>query len=70
MSLVQEQQHLVLSAHHLQAGRRRLRRQIALIRRLRADGEDERLAVELLRALCRSQDAMRAHCQLIRAHIG
>ncbi len=56
---------LEMSTRHITEGRQRIRRQIALVRELRADGHEVTMALQLLDALRGSVSAQREHRALI-----
>ncbi|QRQ85868.1 hypothetical protein [Cupriavidus oxalaticus] len=51
LPLIEERRHLELADRHIAEGRVRIRRQIAVIRRLRVSDFDDTTALELLRVL-------------------
>jgi hypothetical protein len=62
--------HLALGLRHVAEGRARIRRHIALIRRLHAHGKDCALALDVLGALRRTIAVERAHLTLLRGLCG
>ncbi|MEM5277483.1 hypothetical protein VSR17_20885 [Cupriavidus taiwanensis] len=64
-----EQQALSMADEHLDAGRARIRRQVALLRDLRASGHDTAQAVRLLALLRDSVAVEREHRHLIQIRL-
>ncbi|AOZ06361.1 MULTISPECIES: hypothetical protein [Cupriavidus] len=54
-----------MSTRHITEGRQRIRRQIGLVRELRADGHDTTLALQFLHVLCGAVAAEREHRALV-----